>query len=89
MHWNKILYKINIRRIFTRAPEIFYELLVLINEGIIANESYITQEILRIVSNEGKDLSVSTLEQIKFYAENIGNDMLLNKLKQLISVIEK
>lgn len=89
MHWNKILYKINIRRIFTRAPEIFYELLVLINEGIIANESYITQEILRIVPNEGKDLSVSTLEQIKFYAENIGNDMLLNKLKQLISVIEK
>ena len=80
---------INIRRIFTRAPEIFYELLVLINEGIIANESYITQEILRIVPNEGKDLSVSTLEQIKFYAENIGNDMLLNKLKQLISVIEK
>lgn len=89
VNWNKVLYKINIKRIFTRDPEIFYELLVLINEGIIANESYITQDILHIVSNEGKKLSISTFEQIKFYAENIGNDTLINKLKQLTSKIEK
>ena len=89
MNWNKVLYKINIKRIFTRDPEIFYELLVLINEGIIANENYITQDIIHVVSNEGKELSISTLEQIKFYAENIGNDTLINKLKQLISKVEK
>ena len=82
-NWNKILYKINIKKIFSGNPPIFYELLVLINEKIITNEDYITQYIIQIVSNKGKELSVSSLEQIRFYAESIGNYTLTSNLNFL------
>ena len=82
-NWNKILYKINIKKIFSGNPSIFYELLVLINEKIITNEDYITQYIIQIVSNKGKELSVSSLEQIRFYAESIGNYTLTSNLNFL------
>lgn len=56
---------------------------MLINEKIITNEDYITQYIIQIVSNKGKELSVSSLEQIRFYAESIGNYTLTSNLNFL------
>lgn len=82
--FNEIVCPIDVKKLYDKDQEIFYNLLVLINNHIFVSEDYIIKDLIWVVEHRGEQLSLMNCKQIKILAQNIKCDRLLGDLEQLL-----
>ena len=80
----EVAYPIDVKQLYDKEQEIFYNFLVLINNHIFICEDNIEKDIIWIVEHRGEKLSLRSYKQIKIFAQNINCDRLLDSLEQLL-----
>lgn len=80
----EVAYPIDVKQLYDKEQEIFYNFLVLINNHIFICEDNIEKDIIWIVEHRDEKLSLRSYKQIKIFAQNINCDRLLDSLEQLL-----
>ena len=80
----EVAYPIDVKQLYDKEQEIFYNFLALINNHIFICEDNIAKDIIWIVEHRGAKLSLRSYKQIKIFAQNINCDRLLDSLEQLL-----
>ncbi len=82
--FNEVVWLVDVKKLYDKDQEIFYNLLVLINNCIFVCEDYVIEDIIWVVEHRGERLSLMNYRQIKILAQNINCDRLLGGLEQLL-----
>lgn len=70
----EVAYPIDVKQLYDKKQEIFYDFLVLINNHIFICEDNIEKDIIWIVEHRGEKLYLRSYKQIKIFAQNCNFD---------------